>query len=405
MEFLILFVPIVWLFSSRYWLKSTVSISEIVIGMVLITGVATTSYYSTLDAMVVDYELWNGQVEKKEKIKAGCSHSYNCNCTSTGSNGSSRCSTCYKHDYDWSWILETTAGRIYIDRIDSRGLRTPPNWEKAYISEPVTRIVEYTNYIKAVPSTVYNNPEYQTSQPYQGVIPEYPLDLQTEYSFEHVSAYDVQVEDLPEESLKVIGPQKQVNVMLLMVNADDKAYMAALEKAWLRGKRNDVIIVTGSRGYPEIDWVQVMSWGPSKAFKTELETAISDIGTLRADVIVPIIEKHVLSSFERLQMEDYKYLEDEINVSGGNLWWLLGVLIIGPMLYTLLAHRYNISIAAFPFALLASLFVLDLAMGVFGHIVALLGYLLIVVITVLLSVYVLKRRNARAKVQNKVSEK
>ncbi|HED33114.1 MAG TPA: hypothetical protein ENJ08_02705 [Gammaproteobacteria bacterium] len=407
MEFLILFIPIVWLLISRYLLRNTITIAEMLLGIVLVTGAAGTLYYLTLNAMKLDYELWNGQIEKKEKRKVSCSHSYECNCRSSSTGGTSSCSTCYEHDYDWSWILHTSAGRIYINRIDSRGLETPPNWEKAYVSEPVSLVKEYTNYIKAVPSALYDNPEFKTDQAYDGFLPQYPLDLQTEYSFQHVRAYGVEVDDLPEwnrlmaETLKVIGPEKQVNVIVLIVNARADSYMASLETRWLKGKKNDVIVVIGSSQYPEMDWVEVMSWSPSRAFKEGLKEAVMRVDKLTAKGIVPVIETHIRASYERMQMADYNYLEDEISVPQDIFWWLLGILTIGPMLFTLLAYKYDTTVMIWPFVSFGSLFPVAAAMNYFGVFITLGS----VVLMVAGSSFIVTRLRERKKKQDKASKR
>jgi len=66
-EFLIPLIPVAWLLFSRYWLRNTISIAEMLIGMVLIVGTAGSLYYFTLFTMKLDYQLLNGQIESKEK--------------------------------------------------------------------------------------------------------------------------------------------------------------------------------------------------------------------------------------------------------------------------------------------------------------------------------------------------
>lgn len=348
MEFLILFIPIAWLLISKYWLHNTITIMEMLIGVVLISSAAAALYFLGISYQAVDEEIWNGQIQSKQKVRMSCGHSYECGC-SVGSSSSS-CSTCYEHNFDVDWVLHTSAGDITIDRVDSRGLETPPVWEKAYISEPVSIINSYTNYIQAAPSSLFNDAIYSIDDRFKNLIPEYPLDLHNEYSYNHVRAVGVEIKELEKwnsmlaEVLKVLGPEKQVNVIILFVNTDDPKYLHALDKSWLKGNKNDVVIAIGATQYPRIDWVGVMSWSPSELFKVQIRDEIKAIGEADPDTIIPVIQKHVTQSFERMQMADFSHLQGEIEPPRFVILWVLGILIFGPIIYTFFAHKFDTTV-------------------------------------------------------------
>jgi len=313
MIFLILTIPILWLLLSKYRLHNTITAAEVIFGVVLITSSAAALYTYGVYSQSLDKELWNGQVTSKSREVVACAHSYDCACDSEGS-----CSTCYEHSYDVDWVLDTTAGRIYINRIDSQGLGTPSNWARAYVSEPVSIVKNYTNYIQAAPSSLFYV-ERADDDRFGHLIPEYPLDIRNEYSYNHVRAIGLEVEQLKKwntmlaEALKVLGPSKEVNVIVLIVNTDVPEYLHALEKAWLKGNKNDVVVILGSRRYPDIDWVGIMSWSPSELFKVQLRDEIKSIGIIAADAIVPVIQQHVAKSFQRLHMQDFSLLKRRLS--------------------------------------------------------------------------------------------
>jgi len=318
---------------------------EMLIGVVLISSAAAALYFFGISYQTNDEEIWNGQIEGKEKVRVSCGHSYECGC-SVGSSSSS-CSTCYEHNFDVDWVLHTSAGDITINRVDRRGLEIPPTWEAAYISEPVSTVNTYTNYIQAAPSSLFNDAIYNIDDRFKNLIPEYPLDLTNEYSYNHVRAIGVEVVELNKwnsmlaEVLKTLGSEKQVNALILIVDTNDPKYLHALEKHWLKGNKNDVILVLGVTQHPAIDWVGVMSWSPSELFKVKMRDEIKSIGKVDPNSIIPVIEKHLSQSFERMQMKDFSHLQGEIEPPKEVILWVLAIVILGPIIYTFFAHKFD----------------------------------------------------------------
>ncbi len=347
MEFTILFIPIAWLLFSKYWLNNSITFAEVLIGAVLISLSASMLYSIGSFNLTEDQEIWNGKITEKIREKVSCEHGYRCNCSSSGSIES--CSTCYKHGYDIDWILHTTAGDIAISRVDYQGLNTPPVWEKAYLSEPASIIKHYQNYIQAVPSSLFNDENFEIEERFKALIPSYPIYTHGVYHLNHVIAVDVYRVDTPRwndmmaEMLKKLSPQKEVNVLVVFVNTQDPAYLQSLQKTWSNGNKNDVILVIGSTHYPDIDWVDVISWTPSELFKVKLRDEISAIGKIDPALIIPAIEKRVIQSFIRLQMSHYEHLINEIVPPEEFRLWIWLVLLLGPVIYTLLAHKFDIT--------------------------------------------------------------
>ena len=258
----------------------------------------------------MDYEVLNGQVLEKTSEHVSCSHSYSCNCTKEG------CSTCYMHDYDIDWVLKTNVGDIKIDREDSRGTKKPERFARAQIGDPVAATHMYTNYIKAAPDSLFHAIEdKQDFAKYKALVPQYPDKVFDYHYVNRVLAVNTTVPDLAEWNkdlalrLRNLGPAKQANIVIVFVDAAAPAFANALRVAWLGGKKNDVVVVIGTKGYPDMSWVQVMSWTDKELFKVQLRDALLDLKTLDRTAVLNVLESQILQGYVRKPMKDFKYLE------------------------------------------------------------------------------------------------
>ena len=112
-------------------------------------------------------------------------------------------------------------------------------------------------------------------------------------------------------SLNTRGALKQVNYIILMTNLDQEEFVNAVKYSWLGGKKNDVIVIIGSKGYPTIDWVDVVSWSVKNVFHEELKDALEG-QTLDPAKTIAIINHQVEKGFSRVHMKDFVYLRDDI---------------------------------------------------------------------------------------------
>jgi hypothetical protein len=318
----------------------------------LILGVAFAIAY---ESGTSDTEVWNGQVTDKQREEVSCSHSYECNCyytseTSCSGTGKNRscsttqvrhCSTCYEHRFDVDWTVKASTGEgVDIDRIDRQGLGMPPRWGAVYLGEPFSSEHTFTNYIKANPESVLLGSKGDLKL-FGKLIPKYPDNIYDYYKHDPVINEGVQVDAgtwnwLIREVNKVLGPSKQVNVILIFVPTNDRSYMLALKDAWLGGKKNDVDVVIGSTDGHTIGFVDVMSWSTNKAMAVDLRNRIQDIGTLdKRDDIQQAILTTVKAEFVRMHMKDMKWLMRSFQPSGTVMIWLLiiSILIEGGLAY------------------------------------------------------------------------
>jgi hypothetical protein len=297
---------------------------------------------------IIDQEIYNGEVTGKEKIRVSCEHSYSCNCrescSGSGSNRScsTTCDTCYEHSYDVDWRVKTTVKEFNIQRIDRQGTQEPPRWTKVTIGQPTAFVYKFTNYIMGVDASLFNfNNNVNTSL--DKYVPAYPLNVYDYHYLDRVLPVNIpanQIKDLDKWNyqlalkLRKLGPQKQCNIIIMLVKLDDPNFEYNVKKMWLGGKKNDIIVMLGIPNYPEteISWVRILSWTDREDFKVNLRDALFDLKNLEMNSVLNVIEEHVSKNFVRKRMRDFEYLKYEIQLS--DELYIFGILI-GPLLISI----------------------------------------------------------------------
>lgn len=311
---------------------TVVASSAIVAAIFLISSSAATS----------DVEIWNGQVLDKKREHGHYLRSYQCNCsTSCSGSGSSRscsttCQTCYEDRYTVNWACSTTIGSITIEHLD-RGSRSvyntpdPQRYTQVQKGDPVSARNDYTNYVQAVPESLFNAVSEADRQRFAPLIPSYPDGIYDIYRVNRFLSPGHSVPDVREwndgisELLKVRGPVKQVNVIVVIAKTSDPSYAYALRDAWQGANKNDVVLVIGATSYPTIDFVEVLSWTKSEIFKVQLRDEVKALGSVDREKVLAAVGAHIDKSFERRRMREFAYLESEIDPP---LWLSALVLVL-----------------------------------------------------------------------------
>lgn len=334
-DFLLLLIfPIAIAIGATLLYNKKISISELaiqcgVIMLFLAAGIGI-AYWSNTD----DVEFLNGQVTGRARQEVSCEHSYRCHCheVCSGSGNSKSCSeecdTCYEHAYDVDWHIFSSIGRtVDINRVDSQGLIEPKRWDAAYLGEPFTVEHHYVNYIKANPESVLTGGKGDVEK-WKQFIPSYPKVYDYYKANHYINMRTPNVDDktwgwLVNEADKTLGPMKQVNIIVTLVGTADPSYVYALKTAWLGGKKNDAVVVIGSRDGHVIDFVDVISWATHADFRDSLRDDIMQIGTLdRKDAIIKVIYSDTKERFVRMHMKDLQYLMRSFQPSGIAMWTL-----------------------------------------------------------------------------------
>jgi len=295
------------------------------IGVVaLFVGVALACVY---EGRTWDTEVWNGQVTSRESHHVSCEHSYQCHCR-TDKDGHESCDTCYEHFYDVDWTVHASTGEaVNIDREDRQGLVEPKRWDAAFPGEPFESSHHFTNYILANPDSVLLGTKGDVPR-FKAMIPQYPSEIYNYYYNNPVVNMGVPNVDLSawnwliRDINKILGPKKQVHIIVILVPTNDRAYMLALKDEWVGGKKNDVIVVIGSSDGlgDKIDFADVLSWSTNKAMAVDLRDKIQAEGSLlNKDSIVRDIGETVNAEFVRMHMKDMKFLMRSFQPSGTSM--------------------------------------------------------------------------------------
>lgn len=313
---ILLAFPLAWPWIAKRIWHTDVTWQEMILNIVIVVALSTTVWFLGKNYQTADIEIWNGQVTGKEQDMVSCEHSYSCNCR-TDSKGNRSCDTCYEHSNDWDWNVETTIGTITIDRIDRRGSDEPPRWTEAEVGQPVARPKSFTNYVKAVPQSLFNTNQQALSK-YGAEVPAYPSSVYDYHYINRILSAGVSIPDVATWNhnlalmLRDLGPSKQVNVVVVITKNADPMFEYALQGKWLGAKKNDVVVILGTPSYPAIEWVRVVSWTDNQLFKVQLRDELQDLKTVDQDKILGIIRSNVSKTFVRKQMKDFEYLDSEI---------------------------------------------------------------------------------------------
>jgi hypothetical protein len=351
---LLIFVPVVWALIAKKIFKESITWREMglqIAGTCLVIGVV---YAVGMYGQTADVEYWNGAVTKKVREHGHYLDPYECMCT-TDSDGNRSCSTCYEDRYTVTWYLKSTVGDIRIQHLDRGSKRVykepdPGIYASAYVGQPCSVPNTYTNYIQAVPESLFNEEDTMLDEQYVGWIPEYPR-LHTIYKLNRALAVNTTVPGLQQysdrlsEHLKTLGPDKQANIILIFAGTNDPNYRYALERAWLGGKKNDVIVIIGTSQFPKIDWVDTITLGANSGnelMTVKMRDNLTMLGTADNPVAVTdMIAATVAAHFDRKSMEDFKYLEDEIDPPAWVLWFAGIFSVIGSIGMTLYFRRHD----------------------------------------------------------------
>lgn len=301
-----------------------------VVGALILVAV----FYGSKGSATADTEIWNGMVTAKSRDHGTYEKPYDCRCRSeqscsgTGQNRScsSRrvCDTCYETRYTVSWNCQTTIGGFRIDHADraSRSVYSLPNpqrWEIINVGDPAAKKNSYTNYVQAVPESLFKPSSESLKAKFAALIPAYPLNVYDFYKLDRFLTPGYNTPDAPawnadiSNMLRELGPKKQVNTIVVIAKTSDPNYEYALRDAWEGANKNDVVLVIGSAEWPKIDFVRVISWTKSELFKVQLRDTVQELGTIQRAPIMAALQSQISTNFERRRMREFKYLETEID--------------------------------------------------------------------------------------------
>lgn len=312
-------------------------------GAILIAITFAISYGSATQ----DTEVWSGQVVSKDRKHGTYEESYDCNCRSVtkrrsdGSTYSDReCDTCYRTHYTVKWTCDTTIGDFTIDSLDrtSRSVYNAPDPQR-YTSiqkgDPVSKTNSYTNYVQAVPNSLFAAVDGSTKQHFASILPAYPINVYDLYRIDRFLTPGFSFADAPQWNhdiglaLRELGPTKQVNLIVVIAKTADRQYVAALREHWEGANKNDVVLVIGSLDGQKIEFVDVLSWTKNELFKIQLIDSVRELGIIERTRVMALAQNQIAKNFERRRMREFEYLSGEIDPSSTALTVLIVLLLVG----------------------------------------------------------------------------
>lgn len=348
---LLLLPPIIITGIARFVFHKTITNQEMGIQLGICTLLIALFFAGSLFTKFADTEILTGEVTKKGQVEVHCYHPYPCNCRQVCSgSGSSRscythCDTCYQHNKDWRWEVESNIGQsLYIDNIDYRGIAEPPRHKDVRIGEAFSVHHSYANYVKAASDTIFKFKNIDLSK-YN--VPEYPK-VQDYYRVNRILVSGVKGVNVKEwndnlnEQAKKLGISKHANPLILFTNSSSQDYRYAVEQAWEGGKKNDVLVIIGAPNYPAIEWVDTVTFGQNSGnslLTVLMRDRIMAVQNLDAATVTKIIGSTIAEKFDKKPMKDFEYLKFSIMPSESMLWFCLALGIISSIGLSIYFHR------------------------------------------------------------------
>jgi len=336
---LVMVISIWPLIAKAIW-KTSINMLELLLNIIIpalivMALVAIGAYSKTSDVQVI-----NGEILSKERNQGHYVESYSCHCVTrtVGKTTTTSCQTCYRDHYTVEWLAKTNIGIVPFDSKDStsRAIYLSPDplsYVKCEKGQPASLTSSWTNYIQAAPRSLFNSGISKNE--FAGKIPTYPLPHDF-YKMNRV--LDVssklsppilkELNDKLNQELKILGPSKQANVVLILTSIQDQSYRYAVENAWLGGKKNDIVVFIGVEGNT-IAWTDVMTWAKNinnESLQVKLRDDLFSLQKVNVDSIISVISSDIKSDFKRVHEDDFKYLESEIDPP---TWAIVLALVLG----------------------------------------------------------------------------
>lgn len=279
-------------------------------------------------ASMSDFDVLNGYVTGKYSEQVPCEHEHACGETCSGTGKDRTCVTryCKDHDYDVDWNVDTTVGSHTIERLDVRGLKTPPRWAQIKIGEPAAGEESVTSYL------LVDEDRFKTTQAvrdkYKDVeLPDYPR-VYDYYRFNRiVNETSLDLSDIRtylDTALKSDGAAKQLNVTLLITDKDED-YFDLVNEHWMGVRKNDVVLAYGLENGNHVKWFHAMTYGDGQGNQVMLSSLATLAKGKTLDLnLLQLQYRLITDEYERLPAKTFGYLEDSYQPE----WWTVVLYIV-----------------------------------------------------------------------------
>ena len=301
----------------------SIHFAAVIIGAAVVLGINYFFIYNNIQ----DTEVLNGSVTGKYKHTEYCSGMSSCkhyhyveHCRKYTDSKGHRKKSCtdekvYDYPTEYDWYVQTTVGRIEIERVNRRGDEMPDRYRVAQIGEPASAPHSYYNYLFADEKSLFAPDDFETKYPddYRKGIPSYPL-VYDYYRTNHIinltninsSGYN----EYLSEVLSQFGKEKELNITVVMYKDNDPQFVDATMSKWRGGKKNDVIMFFGVDGDGNV--TKFYSTSFAGGMKNEMLHATLRIDALSEKMSLDLLQKQVhttVQEFVRLPNEEFKYMK------------------------------------------------------------------------------------------------
>jgi len=357
---ILLLFPLAWPFVAKRIWHTTINWTEMTIQIVGVCALVAITWQLGIYGQTTDTEIWNGQITSKKVNDGHYTRSYDCNCTSYSCGTSqsprtcTRCQTCYEDHYTRSYDGYSSVGNFTFDSIDStsrlrrNSFGPPVSYSRCEVGEPAAREHSYTNYVQAVPESLFHDDS--AIKTYESQVPAYPR-VHSFYKINRVLQVGTNYKDAKalndqlNVALKTLGPQKQANIVVILTEVDDPSYRYAVERKWLGGEKNDVVVFIGL-DKTTITWTDVMTWALNEGNELFQVTLRDDLRALKTiddvNALSGAVVKDIKGLYDRPHMKDFEYLEDAIDPP---TWVIILAIILaigGSIGLTFVFHHYEV---------------------------------------------------------------
>lgn len=343
----IVLIPVIIPLLAKFVLRLDISWLEWIVAVFACSLVLAAMWYGGRAAVGGDHEVLSGRVTAKSvdryrcptNTMNPCQNGYSCNCvttctSSTDSKGNvsqsctTHCDTCYVYPWEQDWRVASTLQNYTIRRVDAQGAVEPRRWSIVQQGDPVAMTHPYKNWVKASANTLFREGK-AGADTYAKILPDYPIRIYDYWRIDRVVTPNVAVPNKTawnrelSKMLSTVGPAKQVNVVVVFVNAP-RDYARTLRYHWEGFKKNDAVVVVGVQG-GLVSWTEAMSWSKNPAFDIEVRNLIDNyrgqpLAALEPQRVVPAIGQIAMKEFVRRPMEEFEYLKGDIPPPRWLIW-------------------------------------------------------------------------------------
>jgi phosphotransferase system HPr-like phosphotransfer protein len=336
---------------------------QLFISLVVITGLYGLFFSTSAD--LTDTEIWNGgvaQAEYYEEWTELVTYTEQV-ATGTDSKGNTTYTTVVKTRRDYhspEWKIVTTLGsmgigkEIYKNYVEHFGNQkkkdlfrmnqvSSGNGNMHYIVAtqlPASQNRQYVNYLRASESirkvsgfiSTYKNFLMPYPSVYSGKFGPIEINRVIDAKANLPKEWKEKVDKRLDIALISLGANKQANILVYAVGTSDQAFINALEESWVKGKKNDIIVVLGITNFPSVDFVYIMAWTKVEEFKIELRNKLlsldnlSDPDQVSSAIISQVQKPPNEGGFKRMPMADLEYLIADIKLP---MWCQILIVLIG----------------------------------------------------------------------------